>query len=379
VSPAAEVVLGARLGAGGFATVFEATWRGSHVAVKCFEPAAQEAVRSLFGSSASLGGRGGGGGSSAGGPAPSPTAAAAAAPPHAGSSAVSWPSAPTRRAPQPNGAGSTFAQEVQLLSRIRHPNVLAVYALVRAPRMLIMELAPGGSLRALLRGAASLHALPWAARVRLLAGVAAGVEFLHAQVPPIIHRDLKSDNIVLGIGASGSLVPKVCDFGISALKGSRAAPGGGNPNADDGDDEQQPGAAAAAAAGTPAYMASEIARQQRITRWEAVDVYGFGCIAHDVAHANTAPPDAPAAARRASLDAQQPVGGGSAGSNWNAVQVLVQRELAGYVRHVAAHVPHALAALTHACLTVDTAARPSMGDARAALAPMEAEAHAWGG
>ena len=75
-----------------------------------------------------------------------------------------------------------------MLSKIRHPNVLAIYAMVHSPRMLIMELAPGGSLRALLVRS-SLEQLSWAARVRILTGIAAGVEFLHTQ--GVFHFDLK--------------------------------------------------------------------------------------------------------------------------------------------------------------------------------------------
>ena len=39
--------------------------------------------------------------------------------------------------------------------------------------------------------------------------------------------------------------------------------------------------------GTPRFMAPEVALAQVITNWEAIDVYGYGCIVHDCAHTNT--------------------------------------------------------------------------------------------
>jgi serine/threonine protein kinase len=150
-------------------------------------------------------------------------------------------------------------REVTLLSNLRHPNILGIYALVREPRMLVMEYAAGGSLRALL-ARSTRDTLPWPQRLTILAGVACGVEFLHAQTPPVIHFDLKCENIVL----TESLVPRVADFGISLLRPlerSASRAGGG--------------------VGTPQYMAPEVARKHTISDYEAVDVYGFGCIMYD--------------------------------------------------------------------------------------------------
>lgn len=305
VSTSDEVVLGDSLGAGGFATVYAAVWRGSTVAVKLFDPATLDIT-------------------------PSDSSASAAG--------LSWPTLPGGDGPSAREVSRerTFMQEVTLLSKVRHPNVLAVYAMVHSPRMLIMELAPGGSLRALL-ARSSLEQLSWAARVRVLTGIAAGVEFLHAQ--GIIHCDLKSDNVVLMNG----LVPKVADFSISSRKG---ATGG------------------LACAGTLAFMAPEVARGELVEDWEAVDAYGFGCIAHDTAHANTGGSGAV-------------LGDAGSTAGRDGIQVLVNRELAGYARVVAPHVPAPLAALTAACLTVDPAARPRLAEARVRLAGMQQASAMW--
>jgi len=305
VSTADEVELGDSLGAGGFATVYAAVWRGSTVAVKLFDPATLDIT-------------------------PSDSSASAAG--------LTWPTLPGGDGPSAREVSRerTFMQEVTLLSKVRHPNVLAVYAMVHSPRMLIMELAPGGSLRALL-ARSSLEQLSWAARVRVLTGIAAGVEFLHAQ--GIIHCDLKSDNVVLMNG----LVPKVADFSISSRKGA---------------------AGGLACAGTLAFMAPEVARGELVEDWEAVDAYGFGCIAHDTAHANTGGPGAV-------------LGDAISTAGRDGIQVLVNRELAGYARAVSPHVPTPLAALTAACLTVDPAARPSLAEARMQLAGMQQASATW--
>ena len=56
--------------------------------------------------------------------------------------------------------------------------------------MLIIELAPAGSLAMLLRRS-TLESLPWRTRVHIGAGVACGADFLNSQTPCIIHGDLK--------------------------------------------------------------------------------------------------------------------------------------------------------------------------------------------
>ena len=77
-------------------------------------------------------------------------------------------------------------------------NILTIYGTVRCARpllMLVMDYAAMGSLFDVLSHASvlqdPLEALSWASRVSIAAGVAAGVEFLHAQSPPVIHCDLK--------------------------------------------------------------------------------------------------------------------------------------------------------------------------------------------
>jgi len=94
-----------------------------------------------------------------------------------------------------------------------HPNIVQLHGWsVSAPHarvMLVMERASGGSLEALIdRGTVGT----WSERELL--GVARqmvrGIAYLHAQSPPLVHRDLKPPNILFSGG-----VPKIADFGAS--------------------------------------------------------------------------------------------------------------------------------------------------------------------
>ena len=61
-----------------------------------------------------------------------------------------------------------------------------------------------------------------ATQLRLAAGIAAGMAFLHAH--GVLHHDLKSANVLLFANADGSLRPKLSDFGLAArLEGSTSS------------------------------------------------------------------------------------------------------------------------------------------------------------
>ena len=81
-------------------------------------------------------------------------------------------------------------REIAVLLTLRHPNIVSVYGFVRIAAsdslMMIMDWAPSGALSSVLRRAAlspagGLATIPWAKRLEILTGVAAGVEFLHNQ------------------------------------------------------------------------------------------------------------------------------------------------------------------------------------------------------
>ncbi|KAL6909633.1 hypothetical protein ACP4OV_001292 [Aristida adscensionis] len=106
-----------------------------------------------------------------------------------------------------------FQTEVALLSRLHHRNLvnLVGYCVEKGQRILIYEYMSNGSLASLLYGD-NKRSLNWQERLHIAHDISHGIEYLHeGAVPPVIHRDLKSDNILL----DHSMRAKVADFGLS--------------------------------------------------------------------------------------------------------------------------------------------------------------------
>jgi len=77
---------------------------------------------------------------------------------------------------------------------------------------LVMELMGGGSLLNLL--ADTEIELPWSIRLDMVEDIACGIQVLHSNKPLVLHRDLKSGNILIG----QHYQCKLTDFGISSFK-----------------------------------------------------------------------------------------------------------------------------------------------------------------
>ncbi|CAO2140993.1 unnamed protein product [Urochloa humidicola] len=160
------------------------------------------------------------------------------------------------------GAGNReFRAEVEVLGSLSHPNLarLLGYCNVGSDRILVYELLERGSLDAWLHGGdeGGEMLLPWAARLRVARGAAAALAFLHhGRRPPVLHRDVKSSNVLLGEGFEA----KLADFGLARIV--RGSPAKSHVSTQ--------------AAGTAGYVAPEI--------WAGVgatakaDVYSFGVV-----------------------------------------------------------------------------------------------------
>ncbi|KAI3665797.1 hypothetical protein L6452_44431 [Arctium lappa] len=92
-----------------------------------------------------------------------------------------------------------FQTEVSLLGRLHHRNLvnLAGYCVDKGQHMLIYEYMKNGSLANFLYNEEK-HTLNWEERLQIALDISHGIEYLHdGAVPPVIHRDLKSANILL--------------------------------------------------------------------------------------------------------------------------------------------------------------------------------------
>ena len=158
---------------------------------------------------------------------------------------------------------SAFEEEVRIISCIRHPNICLFLAACLDPpnRAIITELVIRGSLWDVLRipnlfQQTGRYYLPnWIIR-KILDGTCKGITYLHNHKPAIIHRDLKSANILL----DESFNVKICDFGLAKLLDFSST--------------------MTANVGTIQWMAPEVLLGHQYT--EKADIYSIGIITWEV-------------------------------------------------------------------------------------------------
>ncbi|XXG73028.1 hypothetical protein AAC387_Pa07g2010 [Persea americana] len=194
--PWSDLVLKERIGAGSFGTVHRADWHGSEVAVKILME--QDFLARRF---------------------------------------------------------KEFLREVAIMKRLRHPNIVLFMGAVTQPPNLsiVTEYLSRGSLYRLLHRPGAREMLDEKRRLNMAYDVAKGMNYLHRRNPPIVHRDLKSPNLLV----DRKFTVKVCDFGLSRLKENTFL-------------------SSKTATGTPEWMAPEVLRDDPSN--EKSDVYSFGVI-----------------------------------------------------------------------------------------------------
>eukprot|EP00850_Spirogloea_muscicola_P023050 SM000325S12643 [mRNA] locus=s325:81290:87287:+ [translate_table: standard] len=197
--PWEDITLGERVGQGSYGKVYRGDWQGSDVAVKVFleQDIQQEALQE-------------------------------------------------------------FKAEVAIMRRLRHPNVVLFMGCVTKPPHLsiLTEFCPRGSLYRLLHR--PNREVDERRRIRMALDVAKGMNYLHRSSPPIVHRDLKSPNLLV----DKNWTVKVCDFGLSRMKHHTYL-------------------TSKSSAGTPEWMAPEVLRNELSD--EKSDVYSFGVILWELA------------------------------------------------------------------------------------------------
>ncbi|XWS20590.1 hypothetical protein CRYUN_Cryun31cG0115500 [Craigia yunnanensis] len=107
-----------------------------------------------------------------------------------------------------------FLQEIEVLSCIRHPNMVLLLGACPEYGILVYEYMGKGSLDDCIFRKGNTPALSWQLRFKIAAEIATGLLFLHQRKPePIVHRDLKPGNILL----DHNYVSKISDVGLARL------------------------------------------------------------------------------------------------------------------------------------------------------------------
>ncbi|KAF8021531.1 hypothetical protein BT93_G1852 [Corymbia citriodora subsp. variegata] len=150
-----------------------------------------------------------------------------------------------------------FDAEVETLSSIRHVNVVKLYCSITSEdsNLLVYEYMPNGSLWDQLHSCRKTE-LDWETRYEIAVGAARGLEYLHHGCErPVIHRDVKSSNILL----DEFLKPRIADFGLAKIVQANSSKDSTH-----------------VIAGTHGYIAPEYGYTCKVN--EKSDVYSFGVV-----------------------------------------------------------------------------------------------------
>ncbi|XP_042457633.1 serine/threonine-protein kinase CTR1-like [Zingiber officinale] len=262
--PWRELILKERIGAGSFGTVHRAEWHGSEVAVKIlmeqdFHP----------------------------------------------------------------GRLREFLREVAIMKSLRHPNIVLFMGAVTEPPNLsiVTEYLSRGSLYRLLHKNGAKETIEERRRLSMAFDVAKGMNYLHKRNPPIVHRDLKSPNLLV----DKKYTVKVCDFGLSRLKANTFL-------------------SSKSLAGTPEWMAPEVLRDEPSN--EKSDIYSFGVILWEL------------------MTLQQPW------SNLNPAQVVAAVGFKARRPEIPSTVNRHVAAIIESCWASEPWKRPSFSSIMESLKPL---------
>lgn len=158
-----------------------------------------------------------------------------------------------------------FCREIRVAAKVRHKNLVQLYGVCfdHQPYLMITEFLSGGTVFDLLHNNEAVD-LTWKQRLHMCSDVASAMDYLHKFDPQIIHRDLKSLNLLLSkaITHSGDVPEvKVSDFGLAKIK-----------------DSEEWGRMTAAA-GTFHWMAPEVYGGQYT---ENADVYSYAMVLFEI-------------------------------------------------------------------------------------------------
>lgn len=156
--------------------------------------------------------------------------------------------------PQAKDILVSIKKEAELNCKLRHPNIVLFMGIsVQKTKVCIVtELMARGNVRDLLVGMVKGRKirLDWSLRQQWALDTAMGMAYLHSLNPLMIHRDLKTTNLLVDRGMN----VKICDFGLSRFKSDKLM----------------------SAVGTVHFAAPEVLRNERYT--EKVDLFSYGTV-----------------------------------------------------------------------------------------------------
>ncbi|XP_045119284.1 serine/threonine-protein kinase Nek8-like [Portunus trituberculatus] len=147
--------------------------------------------------------------------------------------------------------------EVRVLSMLQHPNVIEYFdnCLENNTMMIVMEYAPGGNLYDYLRSRGEGNLLQEEDVLHLFCQLALGLQHIHNS--NILHRDIKSNNILLD---RSHRIVKIGDFGISKILSSKSK--------------------AHTVVGTPCYLSPELCQERPYN--QKSDIWALGCVLYEM-------------------------------------------------------------------------------------------------
>ncbi|KAI3736676.1 hypothetical protein L2E82_26627 [Cichorium intybus] len=151
-----------------------------------------------------------------------------------------------------------FVLEIEIITALHHENIISLFGFCfeDTKLLLVYDLLSRGSLEDNLHGNKKGKGFGWSERYKVAVGVAEALVYLHSKCEkPVIHRDVKSSNILL----SDDFEPQLSDFGLAKW----ATPTGLHITCTD-------------VAGTFGYLAPEYFMHGKVT--EKIDVYAFGVV-----------------------------------------------------------------------------------------------------
>ena len=154
-----------------------------------------------------------------------------------------------------------FAEEVEVMAHLRHPNIVEVWdcgVLSNGSPFLLMELLTGRTIRAVARDKDMRFTAE--AVWKIVGQICAGLGYAHRADPPVVHRDVKPDNVFLHGRRHFDARVKLLDFGVAQVLGTAQSP-----------DE---------VVGTPRYIAPEVLRKEPLSA--KVDLYALAVLVYEL-------------------------------------------------------------------------------------------------